>query len=130
VERASTASRRENAAARRTHRCVRQGRRRRRHTQTRVVGRGQRRWVARVARRSAATLPERGTRDGAVRRRLSGGRHAVPTAPLRHTCGVAGRRRVATTWRWCADRWARRGKWRLTGGPLMSAISDLKFTPG
>jgi hypothetical protein len=37
--------------------------------------------------------------------------------------------RVAATRRWRADRQARRGKRRLTGGPLRSVISELKFTP-
>jgi hypothetical protein len=40
------------------------------------------------------------------------------------------RGRVVATWRRRADRRARRGKRRLTGGPLMSAISELKCTPG
>jgi hypothetical protein len=44
-------------------------------------------------------------RDGVVGRRLSGRRCAVLTAPLR------------------------RGVRRVTGGPLMSVISELKFTP-
>jgi hypothetical protein len=40
------------------------------------------------------------------------------------------RGRVAAMRRRRADRQARRGKRRLTGGPLMLAISELKFTPG
>jgi hypothetical protein len=61
-----------------------------------------------------------GQRRGAVSRRLYG------TAGVRR-----GRRgRVAATRRRRANRRARRGKRRLTGGPLMSAISVLKFTPG
>jgi hypothetical protein len=40
------------------------------------------------------------------------------------------RGRVAATWRRHADRRARCGKRWLTGGSLMSAIFELKFTPG
>jgi hypothetical protein len=35
-------------------------------------------------------------------------------------------RRMVATWRWRVDRRARHGKRRLTGGSLMSAISELK----
>jgi hypothetical protein len=61
VERVSAAGRRENAAARRTHRRVGRGRRRRRRAQTCAVGSGQRRSAVGVARQSAAALSERGT---------------------------------------------------------------------
>jgi hypothetical protein len=39
------------------------------------------------------------------------------------------RGRMAATWRWRADRRARCRKWRLTGGPLMLAISELNLLP-
>jgi hypothetical protein len=84
VERVSVARRRENAAAQRTHRRVGWGRRRHRRAQSRAVRSGQRRSTARVVRRSAMVLSERGTRDC--------GREAAvgtPTAPLRRVCGVA-----------------------------------------
>jgi hypothetical protein len=69
-----------------------------------------------------------GTRhgDGAIGRRLSGRRRAVPTAPLRRGVWHGS---VAATRRRRVDRWARRRKQRLTGGPLMLVISELKFTP-
>jgi hypothetical protein len=74
-----------------------------------------------VARRSAPALSERGTRDDVVRRRLSGRRREVPTAPLRRACGAVRRG---------AGAWQPRGDGMLIGGPLMSAIYELKFTPG
>jgi hypothetical protein len=45
----------------------------------------------------------------------------------RERCGTARRGSVAATRRRRADRQARRGKRRLTGGPLMSAISELNL---
>jgi hypothetical protein len=42
---------------------------------------------------------------------------------------MAWRGRVAATRRWRADRRAQRRKRRLTGGPLMSAISKLNLLP-
>jgi hypothetical protein len=47
--------------------------------------------------------------------------------PLRRGC-MARVQCVAATQRGCADRWARRGKRRLTGGSLVSVISELKCT--
>jgi hypothetical protein len=67
----------------------------------------------------AARTAERRCRIGAVGRRLYG------MARVR-----AQRSRVAATRRWRANKRAWHGKQRLTGGPLMSVISEIKFTPG
>jgi hypothetical protein len=95
--------------------------------QTRAVGSGQWWSVVRMARQLAARC-----RNTAWRRC---GREAAVGTPA---CGpdstfkarrVAWHGRVAAMRRRCAVRWAWRGKHRLIGGPLMSVISGLKFTP-
>jgi hypothetical protein len=82
---------------------------------TRVVGSGQRRSAAHC--RNAAR--RRRDRVAAVRTPAHG-----PDSAFKVRRGS-----VAATRRRRADRWARSGKRRLTGGPLMSMISELKFTP-
>jgi hypothetical protein len=51
------------------------------------------------------------------------------STPLWHDAGTCAvrRGRMAATRRRRTDRWARRGKRRLTGGPLMSVISKLNL---
>jgi uncharacterized protein YwlG (UPF0340 family) len=53
----------------------------------------------------------------------------VLTVPLRRVSGAVGHGHVAATWRRRADRQAQRGKQRLIGGSLMSAISELNLLP-
>jgi hypothetical protein len=128
VERLAWPGRRENAVARRTHRCVGWGRRRRRSGRRRRAARGERPGCRGVdtgdgavgtaaceAKRLAVRSGGGGCRDGRARSRQR---------------FKARRGHVAATRRRHADRRARRGKRRLTSGPLMSAISELKFTPG
>jgi hypothetical protein len=108
VERDSAAGRRENVAARRTHRRVGRGRQWRRRARTRAAGSGQRWSAARVTRRSVAALSEHDMRDGAVRNQLSRRWRAVLTVPLR--C------------RWGAGAWQPRGDGALTGGPGVRSV--------
>jgi hypothetical protein len=93
----------------------------------------------------AAAYPGSGVGDGGIAHSYKRGRqwsggfgHGLSGQRYREWHGLLGRggsgwkwtRHVAATRRRCADDWARRGKRRLTGGFLMSAISELKFTPG